>query len=219
MSAETTSRGVSPPRPRCSNRFMNSSQIKLGSLSENSNAASLALSIRGSAGLSGRAGTVSAGAGSVEDVPDDESGQGGRSGCRPCFKTGTSKQAGALCAGDCVWDGGAEALGCAAPCAAASALLDELAASIASITVWLAPESFSAINAVADTSKAVRLAAIAFTIVESEKLSFTIRKISWLVSEGFFCDWADPKTAAKARITTKLLKAIRTRHLNASNGS
>ena len=197
---------------------MTSSQIKLGSFSENSNAASLALSIRGSAGLSGRAGTLSAGADAVDDVPDDESGQGGRSGCRPCFKTGTSEHVDALCA--CDWFGGApEPTGRAAVCPAALVPLEVLAVSIASITVWLAPESFSAINAVADVSKAVWLASIAFTIVESENLSFTIRKISWFVSGGFFSDCADPNTAAKARITTKLLKAIRTRHLNASNGS
>jgi hypothetical protein len=36
-----------------------------------------------------------------------------------------------------------------------------------------------------------------------------------LVSAGFFCDWADPRTVAKASITAKLLKAIRMRRLNA----
>ena len=46
ISAETTSRGISCSRPRWVNRDMNSSQIKLGSFSENSNAASLALSIK-----------------------------------------------------------------------------------------------------------------------------------------------------------------------------
>ena len=61
ISAETTSRGISFSRPRWVNRDMNSSQIKLGSFSENSNAASLALSIKDSAGPNERVDTESAG--------------------------------------------------------------------------------------------------------------------------------------------------------------
>ncbi len=84
ISAETTSRGISSSRPRWVNRDMNSSQIKLGSFSENSNAASLALSIKDSAGLSERVGTESAGG----DAAGGGSGQGGRAGCVPRFKMG-----------------------------------------------------------------------------------------------------------------------------------
>src|ERR1700685_277661 len=109
ISAETTSRGISCSRPRWVNRAMNSLQIKLGSFSENSNAASLALSIKDSAGLSERVGTESAGG----DAAGGGSGQGGRGGCMPRFKMGTSEQGGVLCACDCVGDGGAEAADCA----------------------------------------------------------------------------------------------------------
>src|ERR1700685_3694458 len=103
MSAETTSRGVSSPRPRWVKRDMTSSQIKLGSFSENSNAASLALSIKGSAGLGGRVDTESA----EGNAAGDASGQGGRAGCLPCFKKGSSEQAGILCACDWVVGGAA----------------------------------------------------------------------------------------------------------------
>ena len=86
---------------------MTSSQIKLGSFSENSNAATLALSIKDSAGLNERAESAGGDAGGG-------SGQGGRSGCAPRFKMGRpSEQAGVLCACDCVVGGGAGAAGCA----------------------------------------------------------------------------------------------------------
>src|SRR3974377_782171 len=72
---------------------MTSWQIKLGRFSENSKAASLALSIKASAGLSERVGMESAGA----DAASGGSGQGGRSGCLPRFKMGgASEQAGVL---------------------------------------------------------------------------------------------------------------------------
>src|SRR3974377_772906 len=85
---------------------MTSWQIKLGRFSENSKAASLALSIKASAGLSERVGMESAGA----DAASGGSGQGGRSGCLPRFKMGgASEQAGVLSDCDCVACGGAEA--------------------------------------------------------------------------------------------------------------
>src|SRR6201984_398747 len=99
------SRGVSS-WPRCLYRAMNSLQIKLGSFSENSKAASLALSIKASEGLSERVRMESAGAGAATGG----SGQGGRSGCLPRFKMGGAlEQAGVLWDCDCVAGGGAEA--------------------------------------------------------------------------------------------------------------
>src|ERR1039458_3078347 len=62
ISAETMSRGISSSRPRWLNRDINSSHIKLGSFPENSNAASLVLWIKASAGLSEGVATESAGA-------------------------------------------------------------------------------------------------------------------------------------------------------------
>jgi hypothetical protein len=106
-SAETTSRGVSS-RPRCRYRAITSLQIKLGRFCENSNAASLALSIKASEGLSERVR-----AGSAEgDGAGGGSGQGGRSACLPRLRMGGAlEQAGVLCAGDCV-GGGADCAGC-----------------------------------------------------------------------------------------------------------
>src|SRR5580704_15080737 len=113
ISAETTSRGISPSRPRWANRDINSWQMKLGSFSENSNAASLALSIKDSAGD-----FVGDSAGFGERVElagggasGGGSGQGGRSGCLPRFKMGRPpEQGGVLCASDCA---GTEAADCA----------------------------------------------------------------------------------------------------------
>src|SRR5208282_5531598 len=83
---------------------MTSLQIKLGRFCENSNAASLALSIKGAEGFCECVCVESAGA----DAAGGGSGQGGRSGCLPRFKMGgASEQAGALW--DCVSCGGAEA--------------------------------------------------------------------------------------------------------------
>src|SRR6516162_4931877 len=110
ISAETTSTGVSS-RPRRLYRAMTSWQIKLGRRSENSKAASLALSIKASEGLSERVRMESAGG----DAASGGSGQGGRSGCLPRFKMGRpSEQAGVLWDCDCVAGGGAEAdcVGC-----------------------------------------------------------------------------------------------------------
>jgi hypothetical protein len=56
----------------------------LGSFSENSNAASLALSIKDSGGLGEDVGKESAGG----DAVNGWSGQGGRAGCLPRFKMG-----------------------------------------------------------------------------------------------------------------------------------
>src|ERR1700739_2295817 len=99
------SRGVSS-WPRCVYRAMNSWQIKLGSFSENSKAASLALSIKASEGLSERVRVESAGVGAATGG----SGQRGRSGCLPRFKMGGAlEQAGGLWDCDCVAGGGAEA--------------------------------------------------------------------------------------------------------------
>src|ERR1700722_19983346 len=110
ISAETTSRAISCSRPRLVNRAMNSWQIKLGSFSENSNAASLALSIKDSVGVSAGVGTESAGG----DAAGGGSGQGGRSTCLPRFKMGgASAQGGLLCACDGVDGAGAEAADCA----------------------------------------------------------------------------------------------------------
>src|SRR5215472_15766145 len=97
ISAETTSRGFSS-RPRCLYRAMTSWQIKLGRRSENSKAASLALSIKASEGLKERVRMESAGA----DAAGGGSGQGGSSGCLPRFKMGgPSEQAGVLWDCDC----------------------------------------------------------------------------------------------------------------------
>src|ERR1700680_2589126 len=108
-SAETTSRGISS-RPRLLNRDMSSSQTKLGSFCENSNAASLALSIKDSEGVSERVGAESAGC----DASGGGSGQGGRAGCLPRSKMGgASEQGGVLCACDCVDGAGAgDCAGC-----------------------------------------------------------------------------------------------------------
>src|SRR5215469_14312272 len=80
ISAETRSRGIFSSRPRWVNRDMNSWQTKLGSVCENWNATSLALSIKDSAGVIERVGAESAGR--------DAAGGG-------------SEQGGALCA--CDW--------------------------------------------------------------------------------------------------------------------
>jgi len=82
---------------------MNSLQIKSGSFSENSNAASLALSIK----VSERVGTGFAGG----DTTGGGSGQGGRGGCMPRFKMGRTSEQGGSC--DCVEGGGAEGADCA----------------------------------------------------------------------------------------------------------
>src|SRR5208282_652854 len=72
---------------------------------ENSNAASLALSIKGAEEFCERVGAAPAGA----DAAGGGSGQGGRSGCLPRFKMGgASEQAGAFWDCDSVADGGAE---------------------------------------------------------------------------------------------------------------
>src|SRR5580698_9389309 len=102
ISAETTSRGISVSRPRWVDRAMNSLQIKFGSFSENSNAATLALSIKESE----RVGTESAG----RDATGGGSGQGGRGGCMPRFKMGRTSEQGGSC--DCVVGGGAEGADC-----------------------------------------------------------------------------------------------------------
>ena len=84
---------------------MTSLQIKLGRFCENSNAASLALSIKGAEGFCERVCVESPGA----DAAGGGSGQGGRSGCLPRFKMGgASEQAGV--SSDCDWAacGGAE---------------------------------------------------------------------------------------------------------------
>jgi hypothetical protein len=84
---------------------MTSLQIKLGRLCENSNAASLALSIKGAEGFCERVGGAPAGA----DAAAGGSGQGGGSGCLPRFKMGgASEQAGAFWDCDSVAGGGAE---------------------------------------------------------------------------------------------------------------
>ena len=77
---------------------MNSWQTKLGSFWENWNAASLALSIKASEGVSERVGAESAG----RDAAGGGSGQGGKAGCVPrCKIGGTSEQGGVvLWAGD-----------------------------------------------------------------------------------------------------------------------
>src|SRR5580704_273720 len=107
MSAETTSRAISS-RPRWVYRDMISWQIKLGSFSENSNAASLALSIKASEGFSERVGVEAAAGG----ASGGGSGQGGRVGCVPRFKMGRpSEQGGVLCGCDCV-GGGGDCAGC-----------------------------------------------------------------------------------------------------------
>ena len=85
---------------------MNSWQIKLGRFSENSNAASLAFSIKVSGGFSERVGAESAGC----DAAVGGSGQGGKSACLPRFKIGgASEQGVVLCVCDCV-GGGEDAL-------------------------------------------------------------------------------------------------------------
>src|ERR1700680_1749757 len=107
MSAETTSRDISS-RPRWVNRDMTSSQIKLGSFFENSNAASLALSIKASEGFSERVGMEAAAGG----ASGGGSGQGGRAGCAPRFKMGRPlEQGGVLCGCDCV-GGDGDCAGC-----------------------------------------------------------------------------------------------------------
>src|SRR4029077_7875167 len=108
MSAETTSRGISS-RPRWVNRDMTSWQIKFGSFCENSNAASLALSIKASEGFSERVGMEAAAGG----ASGGGSGQGGRVGCVPRFKMGRPlEQGGVLCGCDCPEGGGAEGADC-----------------------------------------------------------------------------------------------------------
>src|SRR6516162_9183288 len=100
-SAETRSRGTFSSRPRWLNRDMNSWQTKLGSFCENWNATSLALSIRGSAGVGERIGAESAG----RDGAGGGSGQGGGAGRVPRFKMGgPSEQGGILCT--CDWAAG-----------------------------------------------------------------------------------------------------------------
>src|SRR5580658_4731683 len=86
---------------------MNSWQTKFGSFWENWNAASLALSIKASEGVSERVGAGLAG----RDAAGGGSGEGGRAGCVPrCKIGGTSEQGGvALCAGDWAADGVAKA--------------------------------------------------------------------------------------------------------------
>lgn len=76
--------------------------MKLGSFSENSNAATLALSIKDSE----RVGTESAGG----DATGGGSGQGGRGGCMPRFKMGRTSEQGGSCDG--VGGGGAEGADC-----------------------------------------------------------------------------------------------------------
>ena len=77
--------------------------MKLGSFSENSNAATLALSIK----VNERVGTESAGG----DATGGGSGQGGRGGCMPRFKMGGASEQGGAC--DCVGGGDAEGADCA----------------------------------------------------------------------------------------------------------
>src|SRR5580700_3778059 len=85
---------------------MNSWQTKFGSFWENWNAASLALSIKASEGVSERLGTGLAG----RDAAGGGSGHGGRAGCVPRFKMGgTSEQGGVLCACDWATGGVAKA--------------------------------------------------------------------------------------------------------------
>src|ERR1700683_2540110 len=109
ISAETTSRGLSS-RPRWENLAMNSWQIKLGRFSENSNAASLAFSIKVAGGFSERVGAESAGCDAIGG-----SGQGGKSACLPRFKVGgASEQGGVLCFCDCGGGGGGPRCGAAA---------------------------------------------------------------------------------------------------------
>ena len=80
--------------------------MKLGRFFENSKAASLALSIKASEGLSERVRMESAGG----DAARGGSRQGGRSGCLPRFKMGGAlEQAGVLWDCDCVAGGGAGA--------------------------------------------------------------------------------------------------------------
>src|ERR1700678_494229 len=113
ISAETVSRGIFSSRPRWVNRDINSWQTKLGSFWENWNAASLALSIKASEGVSERVGPESAG----RDAAGGGSGQGGRAGCVPrCKMGGTSEQGGVLCA--CDWAAGGVAKANAKPTAA-----------------------------------------------------------------------------------------------------
>ena len=90
---------------------MTSLQIKLGRFCENSNAASLALSIKGAEGFCERACAEFAGA----DAAGGGSGQGGRSGCFPRFKMGgASEQAGV--SWDCDWVAGGGGEGDCAGC-------------------------------------------------------------------------------------------------------
>src|ERR1700722_15837469 len=103
ISAETTSRGISFSRPRWVDRAINSLQMKLGSFSENSNAASLALSIK----VSERVGTESGEGGAA----GGGSRQGRGAGCMPRFKMGGASEQGGAC--DCVGGGDEEGVDCA----------------------------------------------------------------------------------------------------------
>jgi hypothetical protein len=96
---------------------MNSLQMKLGSFSENSNAATLALSIKGSE----RVGTESAegpavggaavgGPAAGGPATGGWSGQGLGAGCLPRFKMGGASEQGGAC--DCVAGGDAEGADC-----------------------------------------------------------------------------------------------------------
>src|ERR1700730_16926318 len=107
MSAETASKDLSS-RARSANRDMTSWQIKLGSFCENSNAASLALSIKASEGFSERVGMEAAGG----RASGGGAGQGGKAGCAPRFKMGRAlEQGGVLCGCDCA-AGGGDCAGC-----------------------------------------------------------------------------------------------------------
>jgi|SRR5580704_16123241 hypothetical protein len=95
--------GISASRPRLVDRAMNSWQIKLGSFSENSNAATLALSIK----VSERVDTESAEGAAAGGA----SGQGGGAVCLPRFRMGGASEQGGDC--DCVGGDGAEGVDCA----------------------------------------------------------------------------------------------------------
>ena len=91
---------------------MNSLQMKFGSFSENSNAATLALSIKDSERVGTESAEGPAAGGPVVGGPATGgwSGQGLGAGCLPRFKMGGASEQGGAC--DCVAGGDAEGADC-----------------------------------------------------------------------------------------------------------
>jgi len=87
--------------------------MKLGSFSENSNAATLALSIKGSerVGTESAEGPAAGGPAVGGPAVGGWSGQGLGAGCLPRFKMGGASEQGGAC--DCVAGGDAEGADCA----------------------------------------------------------------------------------------------------------